>query len=722
MKRDQPALLLLRGVSNQLDVTLVKQRIFRVTRRTIWLGFLSCLTALWLSFAPSLTHSEPVTINLARPSWSTSDLQVEIVSQLIEELGYTVNTSQVFAVDEFYEALSRGETDLWLDTWLPDHDPYIDKASASGVTIALSTPITDPAVQGYRIDLKTAKALDLSSIADLQDPKVAAKFDLDGNGKADLIGCNQGWTCAATIDRHIAAYGLSETVEQVSDNYDYQIRQTIERYNRGEPVLFYSWKPHAVNRILPPGNKTRWLTVPEALPLNDELGQVRPEPVADLEGCVDNPCLTGFSETAVRPASRSEVFQAHPAIARLLDRVVIPIDVIETQLVEQMNGEDTPEAVRRYAQEWIAANRSQVDRWLAAANDSSNDQTALSSQDVDAIKAPLRVVTKSFSPFVIYEDGAYTGFSIELWEEIAKSLGFEYRLNNVDTVDELLENVRADNSDIGIAGISMTAAREDVVDFSHPFFDSGLQIMVRDLPSNPIESLLSGLVQIFTTPQLYYGIGLFILTLTLAAHAVWFLEHKHNSDFPQKYTKGIWAAFWWSAVTVTTVGYGDKTPRTALGKLFALMWMCAGYFVFAYFIATVTTSFTVDRLANAIGEPGDLMGKLVGTIDSSTAEQYLIDHQIRATSFQNTDDLYQALRFGDLEAIVYDAPVLQYYALNAGAGEVELVGSVFERQNYGIVLPEGSPYREMINEALLKLRETGIYDELYARWFGADNA
>jgi ABC-type proline/glycine betaine transport system substrate-binding protein/ABC-type amino acid transport substrate-binding protein len=700
----------------------VKQRISGAVLRAIWLGLVTCLAVLWLSLAPSTTRSEPVAVNLARSSWSTGDLQVEIVAQLIEELGYSVNTSQVFSTEEFYEALGRGDTDLWLDTWLPDHDPYIDRVSATGVQLAMSTPITDPAVQGYRIDLKTANALTITSIADFRDPKIAEKFDLDGNGKADLIGCNPGWDCKTTIDRHIQAYGLSDTVEQISDNYDYQIRQTIERYKRGEPVLFFTWKPHAVNRILTPDEKTRWLTVPEALPVDDELGRPLPKPIEDLEGCTANPCLTGFPETAVRPASRQDFLQLQPAIAQLLERVFIPIDVIETQLVARMNGEDTPEDLDRYAQEWIAANRSQVDAWLAEANESSSsDDGAVLRQNMDALKAPLRVVTKAFSPFVIYEDGSYTGFSIELWEVIAKTLGVEYRISNVNTVDSLLENVRTKKSDLGIAGISMTAAREDIVDFSHPFFDSGLQIMVRDLPNNPIESLVSGLWQILTTPQLYYGIGLFVLTLATAAHVIWFIEHKHNGDFPQQYVKGIWDAFWWSAVTVTTVGYGDKTPRTAFGKLFALVWMCAGYFVFAYFIATVTTSFTVDRLEGTIADPSDLRGKLVGTIDSSTAEEYLIEHDIRATSFQTTDDLYQALRSGKLEAIVYDAPVLQHYAMNAGAGEVELVGSVFDRQNYGIVLPEASPYREMVNEALLKIRETGTYDELYARWFGADN-
>jgi len=692
--------------------------------RALRLGICAFAIVLAIGAFPLRSNPTPVTVDLARVTWNTSSLQVEVTRQLLEELGYKVNMSQVFEPGEFYPALARGETDLWLDAW-PTHDRAIDLASASegGSPIALATPVTDTAIQGYRIDLKTAEEFDITSLADLADPEIAARFDLDGNGKADLMGCNESWPCATTIDRHIAAFGLADTVEQAQKNYDFQIRQTVERYDRGEPVLFYAWTPHAVNRLLDPGTKTRWLSVPEAIAIGDDLGSPIPEPVERLAGCADDPCSTGFVAADIRPAARQEFLQRYPAISQLLDRLFVPIEDIEADLLVQYEGEESPETLRRRATEWIADNRTAIDRWLEESppEDEAAAGTGNETGDGTGEPAPLRVVTKTFTPFVTYEDGSYTGFSIELWAEIAKQLDREYRLKQVDSVDTLLEDVRLGQSDIGIAGVSMTADREEIVDFSHPFFDSGLQIMVRDLPNHPIESLVTGLIQIVTTPQLYYGIGLFVLTLAIAAHAVWFLERRHNDEFHGSYWRGIWDSFWWSAVTVTTVGYGDKAPRTATGKLFALVWMCAGYFVFAYFIATVTTTFTVDRLENAIGQPDDLQGKIVGTIDASTAEQFLIDRDIRATSFNNTQTLYQALRFGNLDAVVYDAPVLQHYSLNAGSGEVEVVGPVFERQNYGIVLPQGSTYREEVNAALLELREDGTYDEIYARWFGADN-
>ncbi len=62
---------------------------------------------------------------------------------------------------------------------------------------------------------------------------------------------------------------------------------------------------------------------------------------------------------------------------------------------------------------------------------------------------------------------------------------------------------------------------------------------------------------------------------------------------------------------------------------------------------------------------------------------------------------------------------LLYYAANAGKGKVEVVGSMFHEENYGIVLPNNSPYRKRINSALLTLKEKGIYQDLYDKWFNS---
>ena len=104
---------------------------------------------------------------------------------------------------------------------------------------------------------------------------------------------------------------------------------------------------------------------------------------------------------------------------------------------------------------------------------------------------------------------------------------------------------------------------------------------------------------------------------------MWALERRHNPQFPESYPQGLWQSIWWAVVTVTTVGYGDKTPKGAIGRLFGLVWILAGYFVFAYFTASVSSTATVQKLHGTINGPEDLFGKRVATVQRSTAAEYL---------------------------------------------------------------------------------------------------
>ena len=74
-----------------------------------------------------------------------------------------------------------------------------------------------------------------------------------------------------------------------------------------------------------------------------------------------------------------------------------------------------------------------------------------------------------------------------------------------------------------------------------------------------------------------------------------------------------------------------------------------------------------------------------------------------------------------MDAVVFDAPILAYYVNNEGYNSAQLVGPVFLRENYGIILPPNSPLAEEINQSLLRLREDGTYGEIYRKWFGAGN-
>lgn len=330
---------------------------------------------------------------------------------------------------------------------------------------------------------------------------------------------------------------------------------------------------------------------------------------------------------------------------------------------------------------------------------------------------PLRVVTRPLPPLVIEDNGQYQGFVIDLWQEISRRLNVPYAIEAVESVDTLLEAIESNEADIGIGAISITADREKRLNFSQPILESGLQILVYQQNRGLLGQLQRTTLGIVSSPAFYGAIGIFILILLLVAHLIWLLEHRHNPDFPRPYPLGIWDAFWWAAVTVTTVGYGDKTPKRPLGKLVALLWMCAGYFVFGYFIASMTTIFTVDGLQGAIQSVDDLAGRRVATVEASTAADFLANSPTIPVEYADLGQMYQALQRGEVEAIVYDAPILQHYASHEG-NPGQLVGGIFERQFYGFALPINSPYLKPINVALLQTIEDGTYERLRELWFG----
>ena len=329
----------------------------------------------------------------------------------------------------------------------------------------------------------------------------------------------------------------------------------------------------------------------------------------------------------------------------------------------------------------------------------------------------LRVGTKPFAPFAFVQEGKYIGFSIELWEEIAQEVNLEYELYGEQTVTDLLNSVSSGSTDVAIAGITITSEREQNVDFSHSFFESGLQILVTvDAPASPVNSF----IWLIFSPILLETIGVLLLVIVISAHLLWFFERDRNPEmFPKEYLRGVWEACWWSVVTVVTVGYGDKAPIGVGGRIIATIWMFTGVLLVSYFTASVSSALTVQKLETSIQDLEDLNGKRVATVEGSTAADYLTNRPaVRKVEYELVEEAFDALEKSQVDAVVYDAPVLKNYALQEGVDKVSVVGTIFERQSYGIALKTNSPYREPINRAILELVENGTYDTIYQKWFG----
>jgi ABC-type amino acid transport substrate-binding protein len=414
----------------------------------------------------------------------------------------------------------------------------------------------------------------------------------------------------------------------------------------------------------------------------------------------------------------------------LLEEVVIPLEDISAQNARLLEGEDDEADIRRHATEWIQNNDDLAEGWLAAAQEiQATNQTPVTSEPTGSTETQpsssgldetLRVATKTFPPFVIYENRQYTGFSIELWDKIAEELGIQYELYGVNSNAKLLDEAERGVADVATAGIGITSQREQDLDFSHPFFESGLQIMVSDDTTALFGGFLSLISATLFSPEFLYIIGFLLVMLLVSAHIVWFFERHQNPEFPTSYLAGIWESFWWAAVTATTVGYGDKTPKGFMGRIFGLFWMFAGLFILAYFTAGVTSTVTLQELKGVINGPEDLAGKSIATVEKSAAAEYLIRQGLSPVQFANEAEVYRALEQDEVQAVVYDAPVLQHYASHTGQGKVRVVGLIFEELSYGIAFQHGSPYREAINLALLKLVEDGTYQEIHDKWFGTE--
>jgi len=333
----------------------------------------------------------------------------------------------------------------------------------------------------------------------------------------------------------------------------------------------------------------------------------------------------------------------------------------------------------------------------------------------------LVVLTKPIAPFVMQnQDGHLAGFSIELWDALSTRMGVKTKYLLLPDLKSLLASIEVGNGDAAIAAISVTAEREAVMDFSYPYFDSGLQIMTVSVEAGTLQKTWTAVNRLISTRGFRSALFTLALLLLVFAHVIWWIERDRNPSFSRRYPAGLWDAIYWALVTVTTVGYGDKTPRSPFGQVVALVLIFFGYITFAWFTATVASSLTVSQLEGAILGPGDLAGKRVATVVGSTGEQFLRHlPQVHVLTYALIDDAFPALLDGRADAIVYDYPSLSYFAQHEGKGRVRLVGSVFQRESYGIAFPQGSPLREQVNRALLEIRESGLYDRIYSKWFGA---
>jgi len=324
----------------------------------------------------------------------------------------------------------------------------------------------------------------------------------------------------------------------------------------------------------------------------------------------------------------------------------------------------------------------------------------------------ITVGIKPAPPFVIVENDSISGFSIDLIEKIVDDIGNTTIKYKIDTdLTTHFKSIKNKDVDFGIAATTITADREKLFDFSYPFFNAPIGILIDKSDNN------TNIFDLILNKNVLYIIIAILLYTVICGHIIWFIE-KGDGDFDKHYLKGVFKGMWWTIVTMSTVGYGDFFPKRVLGRVFGSFVIISGITLFGLAIATLGSTMTLSELKPSIAGPTDLLGQPVAVIANTNSVEIAQEYGMNTVIVNDLDNALNLVRLGNAKAVVYDEPILKYYINNDLSKEFIMAQETFHPSYYGIVFRNDSIWINRVNVALLNLIENGEYNKLKKEWFG----
>ena len=327
----------------------------------------------------------------------------------------------------------------------------------------------------------------------------------------------------------------------------------------------------------------------------------------------------------------------------------------------------------------------------------------------------LIIGTKVAAPFAIKEaDGTWRGISIDLWRRVAEQMHLRYRFDET-SLSGLVDGVADGSLDAAVAALTVTGPRHRLVDFTQPFYSTGLGIAVKQDAGMAWWPIITNLVSIRFLGAVA---ALFAISMTVGL-VLWLVERRHNEHFGA-HRQGLGSSVWWTAAAMTQSAgaAGEKVPVTLIGRLLAIVWMVASVIVIASFTAALTSQLTLKRLHGAVEGEADLPSVRVGAIAGTETTDYLGREHIAYRSFADAEAGLSALEAGRIDALVYDRPLLLWLVRERYSDSLRVLNASFDPQYYAIALPEGSKLRVPIDLALLDVVRSEWWQETVSGYLG----
>lgn len=333
--------------------------------------------------------------------------------------------------------------------------------------------------------------------------------------------------------------------------------------------------------------------------------------------------------------------------------------------------------------------------------------TVIQSSQVYSSTDTLYVGVKHSPPFLYSENGNIHGINAQLFESVAQSLNLEYQYVEFPYVDSLIAAIQSGQVDIAISPLTVTSSRYAHMSFSQPIFIGGIGVVARK-GQGGLFVLFS---QIFSW-QFMEAIFFLLFVISVFGFLLWLAERKKNNLQFSQGPKGLLDGLWWSAVTMTTVGYGDKSPTTVLGRLIAVVWMFTAVITISSFTASIASSLTVGQLADNIQSVSQLKGKSVGTVESSASAQLLEDRYIPNQTFQSVPQLLEALQKKEIDYAIYDKEILNYYVREQKSNDLVVFANQISNQYYSFAFTSSLPLQDKINYEIMHVLESDEWEKV----------
>lgn len=319
----------------------------------------------------------------------------------------------------------------------------------------------------------------------------------------------------------------------------------------------------------------------------------------------------------------------------------------------------------------------------------------------------LRMGIKHAPPFVMVEGDRVSGLSIKFWELINKDVRSIYEYEVYEDIGALLVGVENGEVDLSINPITVSEQRLENLDFSQPYFISQTTFVKRK--ESRFWSFLSSLF----SWEFFSAVAILLMIVTIFGVLVWVFERKAKNDQFKKSYEGIADGFWWSAVTMTTVGYGDKAPISRGGRTVAFIWMFTSIILISGLTAGIASALTVRSINSTVKSLDDLSRFKTTTVANSSADEFLEHYQVKHQTAGSLSEAIAQLQDKKADVVVYDKPILSHQISEMDVEEeLTIADKGFKTDYYSFSFPKNSPYLTKVNKALVGKLKSKEWEEM----------